>query len=193
MKTVGLIFVSTLLLAPAVLAQSKVKIGPGGVEVEAPDVKIKADESGAEVQAEGVEVKAGHQGASIRIGGGSKAKSSHAPAAEPVGSGRAPIVCRGNDEKVYTGLTIRGHKYGVLVQGNCELTLKNCTIDAREYGILLQGNGDVKLERCRIKGRKAAIVIQGNGDVTASGCTIEGGIETTGNGEFEDEGNNIMK
>ncbi|RME26517.1 MAG: right-handed parallel beta-helix repeat-containing protein [Deltaproteobacteria bacterium] len=194
MRTIALVAISTILAfgAPA-LAQQKVKVGPGGVEVDTGAVKVKADESGVEVHADDVDVEAGKSGASVRIG--VKKGSRHSPpakAAPSAGKVGNPIVCDGNQEKTYTGVLIKGYDTAVLAKGNCDLTLKNCTIEAERYGVMSKSNGDVKLINCRIKGRKAAVSVKGNGDVSARNCILSGGVETFGNGEFEDEGNNSI-
>lgn len=207
------------LLALPAFSQQRVKIGPNGVEVDtgatkvkaggdgaqvsAPGVDVEADESGAHVKAPGVEVDADETGVEIKTPGsgvkaggntGNTGAGTRHTLVVPKGyKQHAPIVCQGNQERTYSHVYLKCRNDCVLVQGNCDITIKDSHLEAGRHGVLLQGNGDIKLVRTYVEGHASAISISGNGDVSASGCTIVGGVKTSGNGDFEDEGKNSFR
>ena len=189
------------LLALPAMAQDKVKIKPGGVEVESGNVRVKANGNGVEVdtpdshvkaKAGGVDLDAASRGAHVDTATDETGAAASGPA--PKGLKRhAPIVCQGNRNRSFSHIFITGNKDGVLIQGNCDVTLKDSRIEVGRHGIDVQGNGSVRLVRTYVKGKKSAVMIMGNGDVTASGCTLIGGVSKLGNGDFIKKGKNVIR
>ncbi len=198
---VSLLTISLLLVfsVPAIAGKKKVKVGPGGVDVDVDGVQMKADEDGVEVKVPGAGVKADQTGVELHVDGDVDVQVNHeehhqAPVqAVPAGkTAHQKIICDDNEEKTYTNLFISGVGNGIEVKGNCELTLVNCRIDVTGIGIKITSNGEVKLVNSFVRGRSAAMSIESNGEVDTTGTTFHGTIITKDNAEITKNGGNYF-
>jgi hypothetical protein len=115
--------------------------------------------------------------------------------AEP-GSGlrqHPPVTCSGNREIVLEGVHISAPDVAVDVVGNCDIVVTGSHIVGGRYGVLIRGNGEVKFHNSTVEGGEASYVIMGNGAISAQGTRFVGQHMITGNGDFQDKGNNTWQ
>jgi hypothetical protein len=82
---------------------------------------------------------------------------------------------------------------GLSLGGNSDVVIENCYVRADNVAIKAWGNADVKIVGCTIIGTQAAIISKGNSTVSIKDSLVRGQLSPSGNGDIEDEGNNLYE
>lgn len=159
----------------------------GDVEVNASDGKgshVKIDPSGIEIVTPNgsVIVKTGQV-----IGSVDRDEIVRVNQSEPL-----EYVYKDNRDVVIKDRYIDTRLNGLGLGGNTDVIIKNCYIRADNVAIKAWGNTDVKIIDCTIIGTRAAVVSKGNSTVSIRNSLVRGRLEPSGNGDIEDEGNNLF-
>lgn len=101
-----------------------------------------------------------------------------------------PLMCQGLEDLNIANVHIVTEMNGTELQGNCDAVVSNSYIEADGVAVHVHGNAEVTLDNCVLYGKRGGVVISGNATVTLKNCTIKGAVQSSGNAEFIDGGNN---
>jgi hypothetical protein len=167
-----------LLISTVSLAQTEVKVGPGGV-------RVKTD--GAEVEAGGGKTVVKTGGAAVEADEDDDAPASPSAKSEPVS-------CKDNEELTLENLKVSAKGFALVAEGNCTLVLKNSTLESTAQALRIVDNATVTLVNVTVLGKKGAVVLANNATLTIEGCTVTGPIKKSDNATLNKKGDkNVLK